>query len=46
MKRIFAGLMAAVLSLSLLAGCGQEGVPHPLRKKTSRRASRLVMKKG
>ena len=34
MKRIVAGLMAAVLSLSLLAGCGQEQNTAPAAEET------------
>ena len=38
MKRIVAGLMAAVLSLSLLAGCGQEQNTAPAAEATQQQA--------
>lgn len=46
MKRIFAGLMAAVLSLSLLAGCGQEGDTAPAAEENQQESVQAGYEEG
>lgn len=46
MKRIFAGLMAAVLSLSLLAGCGQEGGTAPAAEENQQESVQAGYEEG
>lgn len=46
MKRIFAGLMAAVLSLSLLAGCGQTGDTAPAAEENQQESVQAGYEEG
>ena len=46
MKRIFAGLMAAVLSLALLAGCGQEGGTAPAAEENQQESVQAGYEEG